>query len=205
MAYVLGFFAADGNMVKSARGNYYLAFYSADKNLLIKMQTVMHSNHKLSLRTSVSGAVYRFQIGSKAMYQDLLKIGFTHNKALRMKLPNIPKQLIGDFVRGYFDGDGNVWTGTINNKRRTPTKVIQVSFTSSSRAFLVALHLLLRQVGMRGGCIFNSKKGTFSRLQFSVKDSLKLAEIMYNESPKLFLKRKRLRFETFKKEYAVVA
>jgi hypothetical protein len=28
-----------------------------------------------------------------------------------MKLPKIPLNFFGAFVRGYFDGDGNVWSG----------------------------------------------------------------------------------------------
>ncbi|PIR85572.1 hypothetical protein COU14_03560 [Candidatus Kaiserbacteria bacterium CG10_big_fil_rev_8_21_14_0_10_44_10] len=204
MAYVLGFFAADGNMVKSARGGHYFAFYGADREILVKMQEVMESNHKLSKRSSSTGSVYRFQVGSKLMYEDLLGLGFSGNKASRMTAPTVPHHLIGDFVRGYFDGDGNVWVGTINNKRATPTRVIQVSFTSGSRAFLIGLHLLLRQVGIKGGCIYSSKSANFSRLQLSVNDALKLAEIMYNDGPKLFLKRKKLRFEQFKEKRAVV-
>jgi len=62
MAYVLGFFAADGNMVNTNRGGCYISFYSSDRSILSSMQEVMKSNHKLSIRKSEN--VYRFQIGS---------------------------------------------------------------------------------------------------------------------------------------------
>lgn len=199
MAYILGFFAADGNMVASKRGGHYVSLYSADMDILVKILRVMKSDHKLSKRSSISGEVYRFQIGSKSMYADLLRLGFVGNKASRMRMPEIPRLFVKDFVRGYFDGDGNVWVGFLNKHRITPTRVIQVSFTSGSKEFLVSLHHVLRQFGLNGGCVYSSKTRNFSRLQFSTLDALKLAEIMYNECPKLFLKRKKFRFETFQK------
>lgn len=205
MAYVLGFFAADGNIVESKRSNYYFAIYSTDRDILAKMMMVMESNHKLSKRSSASGVTYRFQIGSKSMHEDLIRLGFISNKSSRMILPKIPTSFIGDFVRGYFDGDGNVWVGFLNKKRVTPTRVIQAAFTSGSKEFLLGLRLVLRRLGLNGGCVYNSKSRNFSRLQFSTLDTLKLAEIMYNNSPKLFLKRKKLRFDQFKKQRAVVA
>lgn len=204
MAYVLGFFAADGNMVESTRGNYYFSFYGSDKQILKKIKKVLESDHKLSKRTSLSGTVYRFQIGHKEMYYDLLSLGFQSRKTSRMIMPNIPKMFVPDFVRGYFDGDGNVWIGYINTKRKKPTHIIQAAFTSGSKIFLEDLLESLKKLGIRGGTIYVSKTKNFSRLQFSTFDALKLAEIMYNRNPKLFIKRKKLRFDQFRVKHAVV-
>ncbi|MCF7815747.1 MAG: hypothetical protein K9M10_03445 [Candidatus Pacebacteria bacterium] len=92
----------------------------------------MESTHQLSERISDTGCVYRFQIGSKEIFSDLIKHGFNEHKSNRMILPYIPVQYVGDFMRGYFDGDGNVWVGLLNKNRRNPTLVIQVAFTSGS-------------------------------------------------------------------------
>lgn len=195
MAYVLGFFAADGNMVKTSRGGYYISFYSSDKNLLRLIQKSMDSRHKLSRRKLEF--VYRFQVGSREIFNDLILLGFIPNKIKRMKLPKIPKIFIKDFIRGYFDGDGNVWAGTINKNRIKPTKVLQVAFTSGSREFLENLLTLLKAEGVNGGSLFKVNKKNCSRLMFSTLDALKLYEIMYNVTDKLYLARKKLVFERF--------
>ncbi len=199
MAYVTGFFAADGNIITTRRGTHYISFYSADREILMDIQRCMQSSHKLSTRKTLNGCVYKFQIGSRYMYETLRALGFTEGKSKRMIMPYIPPKYVPDFVRGYFDGDGNVWIGTHNKRRNKPTKVIQVAFTSGSRSFLYGLWSVLKSEGIKGGSLFDSRTKNYSRLLFSTLDALKLAEIMYNGHPKLFLKRKRLRFEEFRK------
>lgn len=198
MSYVLGFFAADGNIIKTKRGTHFISFNSSDRDILKRIHDVMESEHKISTRISPTGQVHRFQIGSKSMYEDLLGLGFSDRKSNRMIMPKIPERCFPDFVRGYFDGDGNVWVGELNKSRKKPTKAIQASFTSGSRIFLEGLLIRLKVVKVKGGAIYTSKVKNFSRLQLSTLDALKLYEIMYNGQPKLYLKRKKLRFDMFK-------
>jgi intein-encoded DNA endonuclease-like protein len=197
MAYVLGFLYADGNIVLTKRGNHYIALYTADRKILEAMKRAMGSKHYVAERRSDTGCVYRMQIGSKEWFDDLQTLGLTPNKASRMRLPNVPLTFIGDFVRGYFDGDGNVWVGDIHTQRTRRTRTLQVSFTSGSYEFLEALRTLLHRQGLQGGSLFRCHGGTYARLTFSVTDALKLAEIMYNMRPKLYLQRKKLRFDQF--------
>ena len=199
MAYVLGFLYADGNIVETARGNHYIAIYTADRPLLVAMRKCMGSEHKIALRNAVSGNVYRIQIGSKEWFHDIGRLGLFPNKTKRMQLPHIPKDFFGDFVRGYFDGDGNVWTGFVHTERKTPLKTIQVAFTSGSREYLQSLHKTLKTMGIVGGSLYTPQSGNFARLAFSVRDALKLYEIMYNTPHKLFLDRKKAIFEQFMK------
>lgn len=198
MAYILGFFAADGNMVTTKRNTHFVSLSSADRDILQKVQKEMKSDHKLSERRTETGCLYRFQIGSKVIFEDLNVLGFTERKSNRMIMPNIPNQYVPDFVRGYFDGDGNVWVGVLNKNRSNPTSVIQVAFTSGSKIFLIGLLDLLRKHGIKNGSLFTSKTKNFSRLHLSTLDALKLSEIMYNRQPKLYLKRKKLRFDQFR-------
>lgn len=199
MAYVLGFFFADGNLTIGERSNYYIAFYSADRSLLLSIRKVMKSTHIVSQRTSETGVVYRIQIGSKEMVNDLLKLGLAARKTKRLALPHIPTQFLGDFVRGYFDGDGNIWAGVINKQRITPTKVIHLAFTSGCYQFLSTLLSQLQALGIHGGSIYPVKKGHCWRLGLSTLDALKLYRIMYNVPSKLTLKRKKKVFEEFAK------
>ena len=48
MAYVLGFFCADGSMITNKRGSHYLEYYITDKDLIFKIKKALGSNHKIS-------------------------------------------------------------------------------------------------------------------------------------------------------------
>ncbi|MBP7805071.1 MAG: hypothetical protein KA052_02535 [Candidatus Pacebacteria bacterium] len=199
MAYILGFLYADGNVTKNTRGGEYLSFYSADRGILADMRKKMKSKHKLSKRSTLTGCVYRIQIGSKEIVSDLSKIGLRETKVYRMQFPSVPKEYIPDFIRGFFDGDGNVWVGRTHVNRIRTTIGIQAAFTSASREFLSELHIELRRLGIQGGSLFKIKGKQCGRLCLSIKDSLKLYEIMYNASTSLFLNRKKLVFEKYRK------
>lgn len=199
MAYILGFMYADGNIVETKRGTHFIAIYSADKNILILMKKCFASDHTLSSKVTDTGCVYRIQIGSKEWFSDLGKIGLSPNKTKRMVLPQIPSIYLGDFIRGYFDGDGNVWSGFINKDRKTPTRILLVAFTSGSDKFLQSLRTSLRSAGIEGGGLHSSKIGNYSRLTLSTKDALKLYKIMYNAPHKLHLRRKKVVFKKFMK------
>ena len=197
MAYILGFMYADGNITETKRGNHYVAIYTADRALLAAMAKCMKSDHKISARVSNTGSNYRIQIGSKEWFADLGKLGLFPDKTARMRLPQIPHEYFGDFIRGYFDGDGNVWKGLIHKDRPTTTTTIQATFTSCSHDFLVDIRSSLHEFGIAGGSIFVPKKANYARLTFSSNDALKIYEIMYNSQHKLFLKRKKVVFEQF--------
>ena len=197
MAYILGFLYADGNITKTKRGTHFISAYSADRNLLIAFKKVMSFEHKISKRNSSSGCVFRFQIGSREYFDDLGRIGLTPNKTKRMFVPKIPNDFLPDFIRGYFDGDGNVWCGYMNKKRVKKTKVLSVSFTSGSKMFLKKLLDVLRQNGVKGGSIFDIKNKNYSRISLSTLDSLILYKFMYNGKDAIFLNRKKSVFERF--------
>jgi hypothetical protein len=200
MAYVLGFLYADGNIVATKRGNYYIAFYTSDRELLVRIKKILKSEHKISCRTSETGKVYRIQVGSKEWFTDMARHGLHPGKARRMRLPTISPTYFGSFVRGYFDGDGNVWSGFVHKDRSIPSRVLYVAFTCASDAFLQDLQKrLLRRAIVSGGSIYTSKVKNFSRLNFSTKDALKIYRIMYTGRHKLFLKRKKVVFEQFMK------
>ena len=200
MAYVMGFLYADGNIIKTKRDTHYIAFYTADESLLQLIKTTCKSEHVLAKRSSATGEVFRLQVGSKTWFGDLCILGLTPNKAKRMVLPDIPGKYFADFVRGYFDGDGNVWVGYVHKDRPTSTLTIQTTFTSGSYDFLESLRNKLRQRGVSGGSLFHLKTGNYARLTFSKVDSLKIFRIMYNAPHKLHLERKKVVFEEFVKD-----
>ena len=204
MAYVLGFFTADGSMIKNKRGAHFIEFQITDKSLLEKIRELFGSAHKISVRKNGPAewkTIYRLQIGSKKMFGDLLTIGLAPRKTQRIKLPNVPKEYFSHFVRGYFDGDGNVTVCTYKRKTRNnkPVTILQSGFISGCKKFLEELkkRLLNLQV-VKGGTLYYSSNGW--RLFFSINDSKKLYRYMYNgdeNNNRLFLNRKKIIFEKY--------
>jgi intein-encoded DNA endonuclease-like protein len=201
MAYVLGFFTADGNMIRNKRGAHFISIEITDRDLLIKIRTAIGSNHKIGIRKSINKRWkenYRLQIGSKAMFNDLIKLGLTPNKSKTIKLLKIPIKYFSDFVRGYFDGDGNV---CISNYKRADrnfkkSRTLISGFTSGSKEFLSELFIKLKKLAKVNGGTLHEHSGY--RLYFSVKDSLIMYKFMYNNlRNNLFLLRKKKIFENY--------
>ena len=192
MAYILGFFAADGTMIANNRGAYFIEFHVTDKDIILKIRKVLGSNHKISIRdrgVKEWKLGYRLQIGSKEMFNDLSLLGFKPNKSKKMEMPEIPTDLVRDFVRGYFDGDGCVYFKKHFRKDRNKYSwVFTTRFTCGTRSFLESLHNLLDSY-VTGGYITNKQRGY--ELVFSKHDSLALYKLMYHTGcQSLYLNRK---------------
>src|SRR3989344_3504634 len=196
MAYVLGFFAADGNMIKNKRGAHFIAFYNNDRILLEKVRTALSAGHKIGKRThktSGQSATYQVQLGSKEMFNDLLRLGMTPAKSLTLRLPHIPEAYQRDFVRGYFDGDGCVYFNLLKfADRKKPRHILMVRFTCGNRVFLEKLHALLRKRDVKGGSVRRKWKSRGFDLVLIHRDSLALYKLMYDtvSTTELYLPRK---------------
>ena len=132
----------------------------------------------------------------KKWFDDLSRLRFTQNKSNTLKFPKISRQYFGDFVRGYFDGDGCAYFRQHWIKQRNRKVWVFVTlFTCGSLSFLEELHARLLKSGIKGGHISN-KKGGYD-LVFSRYDSLALYKLMYHtaEVSDMFLPRKREKLE----------
>ena len=201
MAYVLGFFAADGYITVNKRGGQFWCIDIVDKKLIELIREKINADHKISVRKRHKNKYtsYRLQIGSIEMCDDLRNLGFNERKTKSLAVPHVPDKYFSDFVRGYFDGDGHVWVGTINQQRKIPHTVIQTMFTSCSKKFLESLNSLLVYRGITKGRV-SKGKGNYYRLAYSVSGSLKLYDFMYNShilKNGLFLERKKSVFEKY--------
>lgn len=97
-----------------------------------------------------------------------------------MALPPVPTKLFPHFLRGYFDGDGNVLYKNYRRSGREKTSpVFRVVFTSASEGFLRGVwdRLISRGVTRRGAL---RREGKYFRLVFSAKDSHRVGQFMYN-------------------------
>ena len=201
MAYVVGFFAADGYITVNRRGGQYWSIDIGDQALIDKIKKTVKSEHTISVRKRNGGkyTTYRLQVGSIEMCNDLRKLGYNERKTKSLSSPNVPEKYLRDFVRGYFDGDGNVWAGITHKGSKTYTLTIQTVFTSCSSDFLEKMRKKLEIFGIERG-VLRQGKGNYYRLTYSVNNSLKLYDFMYNSpnTSALFLKRKKDVFEKYK-------
>ncbi len=214
MAYVLGFLYADGDIEdtrKSSRTQY-ISFASVDKEILESIKKALGSEHKITYRspravtykngkTYESSGIYCLRIGSKKMFDDLLKLGLTPRKSLTIKFPdNIPDDYFGHFVRGYFDGDGCVTIKKGKGKYGQPIlKGIAIIFTSGSKLFLEGLrNRACRFAGFGKRSVYYGSNAYY--LKYDTFESLKWFKLFYNNNnlSNLFLERK---FNVFEKYF----
>lgn len=195
MAYVLGFIFADGaieDVQKSSRTCYISIIASRkDINILEQIKIAMNSSHKLykrqaRIQTHTDGNQYLskdcfiFRIGSKLMYNDLLKLGVTPRKSLTILFPNIPLEYQSFFLRGYFDGDGCIHL----IKRKYPRLI----FTSGSVKFLEGIAKTLSSgLGILEKRIYSQIGNSgrpYYRLHYNTQVSRKVLEFMYKDLEK---------------------
>lgn len=194
MAYVLGYFAADGTMYQNKRGSCYVAFTSTDRELIELIKRLMnasntiesYSNPKKDWKTR-----YVLQIGSKNIYKRLLELGFTPRKSLTLIFPEIPDDILGAFLRGYFDGDGSASFAFYKRKNRhNPQKVLNIRLRCGSKNFIEILQKKLVSVAdiSKGHLYFHSRA---YELVYVTKDVIKLYSFMYPSDNLPYLERKR--------------
>lgn len=200
MAYVLGYFVADGCIFINPRGSHYLEFDSTDRELIEKTRAILDSEHKIGVRKWSNPnwkPKYVLEIGSKEMFEDLEKLGFCPNKSNNLKFPEVPKEYFSHWVRGLLDGDGCVFFKDYSEEDNNLQGVLLTSFTSGSPHFLQGLKDQLQEYAcVEGGSIYEKNRGF--ELSFSKHDSLKLFEFMYKGiSSEKFLERKYNVFQKF--------
>lgn len=119
-AYWLGFLYADGCVHSNSNE---ISITLKDRDHLEKFRKAIKSNNKIGesidKRFSSMPKIYHFSIKDKQLKSDLIKWGCVPNKSLTLtKIPNIPRDFVSHFIRGYFDGDGSLhWLNGTKNFR----------------------------------------------------------------------------------------
>jgi hypothetical protein len=103
-AYVLGYWFADGNMYRQASaGSYVVSIGSKDLAHLEWLRALIGAG-KL---TRITGSdVFKLVICRKEAFEDLRRLGGTERKSLTLRWPEVPREHLAHFARGYVDGDG---------------------------------------------------------------------------------------------------
>lgn len=188
MAYVLGFWFADGYMRREK--SYRILFSSNDKQILEAIREAMKSSHPI--RKSKKDESFNISFHSKRLYEDLKSLGGMRCKSRLMTFPKVPAKYIRDFIRGYFDGDGSVFfVEYIRTKDKRRARELRTNFTSGSRKFLEQLMDVLKQkLGLPAKKLGVFNNGGSFKLGYAMKDSDALLRYMYYDNFPIGLKRR---------------
>ena len=197
MAYILGYFAADGTMYRNKRGSYYIAFTSCDFELIQIAKRILKVSNRIETYQSKHqnwNLRYNLQIGSKVVFKKLLELGFTPAKSLSLVFPSISDKFVHHFIRGYFDGDGNAYYKLSKRGNRNGyAKHLHLNFRCGSKQFLETMKTTIARLYQALGSLYYHG-GAFS-LAYSGKNVVKLYGFLYPNKSILYLKRKGLKLE----------
>ncbi len=201
MAYVLGFFVADGCIMTSkGRENnpYTFNITSIDLEHLQSIKRVLGSDYKIGKKSNGSGGnAYQISVRNSTLATDLIKLGICPRKTYNLGAIKVPEEYFSNFVRGFFDGDGSVYIYSVNNVLQIKSSFVCTSFdfitdfnTRLCKTLNVPVKSIHRKLGEKIGFMTQYSNS------FYIDDSEKLAKFMYENNPSLCLERKR---EIFKK------
>lgn len=177
-AYLLGFIAADGAIV---RNELTISIHRKDVQILERLKNELKSPNKIITLNKKNTDMVRFSIGNKELVSDLKNLGVTERKTFTLKniLENITKDFRMSFILGYFDGDG--------------------SFTSKGRKGLFDIRgteLLLNGFANELNLPINNIKkydSTFSLRVWRQAEIKRIFELLYQDQS-FFLYRKKCKF-----------
>ena len=173
-AYWLGVLFADGNITKKGSKSGQIIFSSKDKEWvdLFLLDVGSNNSSNCEYQKLYKKYIWKAQITSAQMYNDLNSLGCTPTKTKTIRIPSLDDKLIHHFIRGYFDGDGTV--GIYKNLKNSDWKIIKSGFCSGSQKFIVDL---LNILPVKNKTIKQSKECYIT--QHSLHDTLNLFEYMY--------------------------
>ena len=182
MAYVLGFWYADGSVEYSPQiRGHYIRVGSTDKEVVSYIKLVLKSEHKINVPPRPGRKIfYLLRIGSSQMFHDLHQLGVVERKSNIIVFPRVPKEFLSDFIRGYFDGDGCV---SIEKSKSGSYQRLVTVFTSGSKQFLLQLQSILMEQAYLSltkiAIVRNKNNSTAYQLRYSTRDSLRLFFFIY--------------------------
>lgn len=108
LAYVVGFFIADGNISDHPKEpRYYIKMRCVDKDVLEKITFV--SGYKNKVLPLNNEKIHGISFAGKFIWEFFDNLGFDNNKSYTAKIPKqIPKKFMRHCIRGIFDGDGSL-------------------------------------------------------------------------------------------------
>ena len=186
--YVIGVIATDGNLSPNGRC---INITSKDIEMILNIKDCLMIDNKIGKKGSGSSKskIYNvIQIGDINFYEFLNKIGLTKNKSKSIGKIKIPRKFFRDFIRGCFDGDGNI---NISIHKESKIPQLRIRLCSASIIFVKWIKEELEYIlKIKTGWIYSNKKKNMHILSYGKKDAGKILEFMYYKGVEHFLNRK---------------
>lgn len=196
-AYWLGFLYADGYIRERKCGkSLELKLSIKDKSHLELFKKCINSTHRIL--TSFNNVKYKngvsksemchIAIYSTKLVESIKTKGIHERKTFTIRKPNIHSGLMRHFIRGYFDGDGSFSF----NPEKYSVKTQIVSASDEFRKFIMS------ELGDN-----NIKINLYSNIKLQIQskiDNKKFYDYIYCGS-KIYLKRKKEKYEKFRRYY----
>lgn len=130
---------SDGCLLKEGRNKtaYAVRISSNDYDIIEWLHTYLCVGNKIYKQGEKS---FTIKFRNKEAISFMMDNELTERKSLTVKFPNIPDNVLPDFIRGYFDGNGSV----VLHKTKYNTYG-QISITSGSFEFLDSLQNKLQE------------------------------------------------------------
>ena len=194
-AYLLGFIAADGcNEGRSIS----IQILNNDLYILEKFKDIfkeygINCTLKKDSRYFIckNGSIHtysRLRVYGKSIITEFNNLGIVKRKSRILDMPIIPIEYRKDFFRGYFDGNGHIFS------RR---KHLEIEIYSASINFITGVKSWLEQdLKLKSKAI--GKKINIFRLKLYSNEAKLFCSIIYSSNPVLYLVRKKTIYDNFK-------
>lgn len=201
-AYILGLFAADGN-IKGTR--FSICLNHKDKDLLLSIRQILGSSAPLKFIPSrknkhgiLSNDMWALSVCSKILTESIKDLGFVENKTSHgFNLPNWEDRLVWHFIRGYFDGDGSYCHRSSPKKTSNKmymSKTYTISFCSKTNICLLQIMQFLEKFGIRSSVYIYKKKDVYY-LSITGLKNVKLCYTHLYTNASIFMLRKKEKFK----------
>lgn len=186
MAYILGFIAADGNIMVNPK---VLNITQSIKDFYIleQIEKELKCNRPIQIQPN---NICHLVIRCGEIVDDLIKLGIEPCKSLTMPwFTSIPNEYLRHFVRGYIDGDGCICV----YDRKNRGLILEVSILGT-REFLEGMSKKISElIGINTIKVFDIKNNKIKRMKYSGNTAVKLLEWIYKDTD-FYLVRKKEKF-----------
>lgn len=200
-AYWLGFIYADGCVTTQDR--FGITLSKIDDLHLLKFSKCIDSNIKIRygvnrkidtemVKTKKETEYCSITFKNKKLHDDLENKGVIRNKTYSLRFPSeeiLPNELIKDFIRGYFDGDGCYVYSVKNRVRKDrnnkiyPRLTKEISATGYCEGFFLDLIKIIKERCGVDFKLYYNPKGNMPTIRIFDKDNIyKFLNYIYYEN-----------------------
>lgn len=207
-AYLLGFYAADGN-INEKRKTFRIELQKGDVEIIqlykdfIGIDSRMYTTKERTFIGPKDAQICAhgnigIDINSTQICNDLVKLGIGYSKSYKeLHIPNMPKDLIRHFIRGYFDGDGSFTYGVYKEKSKpNPYLKVRWDIESKTISLLQEFQMFLLENSINTNIIHIKRDDMWRLNTASKKECKKIYTLLYNDS-NFYLSRKYNKFNHY--------